>query len=103
TSRPTSRRLPTSPAGNDRYGFRVPAVVVSPYAQPHHVSHRVRDHTAILKFIETKWNIGALTYRDANADDLLDCLDFRHPPAFLGRAPGRAVGQGRGETLRTPG
>ena len=43
----------------------------------------MRDHTALLKFIETKWNIGALTYRDTNADDLLDSLDFRHPPAFL--------------------
>jgi len=43
----------------------------------------VRDHTAILKFIERKWNIGALTLRDANADDLFDCLDFANPPAFL--------------------
>ena len=43
----------------------------------------VRDHTAILKFIERKWNLGALTFRDANADDLFDCLDFVNPPAFL--------------------
>jgi len=71
------------PGGYDRYGFRVPAVIVSPYARPTYVSHRIRDHTAILKFIETKWNIGALTFRDANADDLLDCLDFNNPPAFL--------------------
>jgi phospholipase C len=71
------------PGGYDRYGFRVPAVVVSPYARRHHVSHVVRDHTAVLKLIETKWNLPALTYRDANADALLDCLDFRHPPAFL--------------------
>src|SRR5205823_1892603 len=42
-----------------------------------------RDHTAVLKFIERKWNLGALTYRDANADDLSDCLDFVNPPAFL--------------------
>jgi phospholipase C len=71
------------PGGYDRYGFRVPAAVVSPYARPNHVSHVVRDHTAILRFIERKWNLGALTYRDANADDLFDCLDFHHPPAFL--------------------
>ena len=36
----------------------------------------------MLKFIETKWNLGALTYRDANADNLLDTLNFHHP-AFL--------------------
>lgn len=71
------------PGGYDRYGFRVPAVVVSPYARRNHVSHRVRDHTAVMKFIETKWNLPALTFRDANADALLDCLDFHRPPAFL--------------------
>ena len=37
----------------------------------------------MLKLIETKWNLGALTYRDANADNLLDSLDFQSPPAFL--------------------
>jgi len=73
---------PNLPGGYDRYGFRVPAVIVSPYARRDYVSHRVRDHTAILKFIETKWNLPALTFRDANADDLFDCLDFRRP-AFL--------------------
>ena len=71
------------PGAYDRYGFRVPAVVVSPYARPHYESRLVRDHTAILKFIERKWNIGALTFRDANADDLFDCLDFENDPAFL--------------------
>ena len=74
---------PDMPGEYDRYGFRVPAIVVSPFARPHHVSHVVRDHTSVLKFIETKWNLPALTYRDANADTLLDCLDFRRPPAFL--------------------
>lgn len=69
-------------AGYDRYGFRVPAVIVSPYAKPKHVSTKVRDHTAVLKFIERKWNIGALTYRDANSDDLSDCFNFKKP-AFL--------------------
>ncbi len=71
------------PGGYDRYGFRVPAVIASPYARRNYISRQVRDHTAILKFIERKWNIGALTFRDANADDLFDCLDFAHAPAFL--------------------
>ena len=42
----------------------------------------MHDHTSVLRFIETKFNLGALTRRDANADSLLDCLDF-HRPAFL--------------------
>jgi phospholipase C len=67
----------------DRYGIRVPGVIVSPYARQNYVSHVVHDQTSILKFIETKWNLGAMTYRDANADALLDALDFQSPPAFL--------------------
>ena len=66
----------------DRYGFRVPAVIVSPFARPDYVSHVVHDHTSILKLIETKWNLPPLTRRDAQADNLLDSLDLSSPPAF---------------------
>jgi phospholipase C len=78
----------------DRYGFRVPAVIVSPFARPDYVSHQVHDHTSILKLIETKWNLPPLTRRDAAADDLLDSLDFSGPPAFAvpPRLPPPALG-----------
>jgi phospholipase C len=69
-------------AGYTRYGFRVPAVIVSPYARRNYVSHVVHDHTSILKLIETKWNFEAMTFRDARADNLLDSIDLRRP-AFL--------------------
>ncbi len=71
------------PGAFDRYGFRVPAGIVSPYAKPHYVSSVVHDHTSILKLIESKWNLAALTHRDAAADDLLDSVDLTRPPAFL--------------------
>ncbi|HEY2813453.1 MAG TPA: alkaline phosphatase family protein [Acidimicrobiales bacterium] len=70
-------------AGYDQYGFRVPAVVVSPFAKKDYVSHVVHDHTSILAFIETKYNLPALTERDAHADNLLDSLDLTGDPAFL--------------------
>ena len=63
-------------------GFRVPTVVVSPWARPGYVSHTLYDHTSILRLVETKWNLPALSYRDANANNMLDCLDLR-APAFL--------------------
>ncbi len=66
-----------------RYGFRVPAGVVSPRARPDYVSSVVHDHTSVLKLLETKWNLPALTRRDAAADDLLDSIDLEGPPAFL--------------------
>ena len=76
---------PQVPAGQQaydgfrRYGFRVPCVVVSPWARREHVSHRVKDHTSICALIEAKWNLPAMTYRDANADAMLDMLDLRRP------------------------
>jgi phospholipase C len=62
--------------GFRRYGFRVPCVVVSPYAKPDYVSSVVYDHTSVLAFIERKWNLEAMTLRDANANDLTDFLDL---------------------------
>ena len=72
-----------TPGTFDRYGPRVPAGVVSPYAKPDYVSKVVHDHTSVLKLIETKWNLPALTYRDAAADDLLDSVDLTGTPHFL--------------------
>ena len=76
---------PAVPAGQSvydgfgRYGFRVPFALVSPWARPNYVSHRVFDHTSILKLVESKWNLPALTYRDANANAMLDMLELRFP------------------------
>jgi phospholipase C len=70
------------PGAFDRLGFRVPAGVVSPYAKKDHVSHTVYDHTSVLRTVEVKWNLPALTRRDAAANDLFDMVDFASPPAF---------------------
>jgi len=69
-------------AAFDRYGVRLPVVVVSPYAKPHSVSHVVNDHTSILRFIETRFGLPALTRRDAAANPMLEFFDFNHP-AFM--------------------
>ncbi|MFL5845412.1 MAG: alkaline phosphatase family protein, partial [Solirubrobacteraceae bacterium] len=66
-------------AGYDRYGFRVPLIVVSPWARKNYVSNVVQDHTSLLAFIERKWNLPAMTFRDANADPMTDYFDLRHP------------------------
>jgi phospholipase C len=71
------------PPAYDRLGFRVPAVIVSPYAKPGYVTKQVYDHTSVLKLIERKWNLPPLTRRDAAAVDPLDALDLQNPPRFL--------------------
>ena len=86
---------PDLPGMYDRLSFRVPAVIVSPYAKRNYVSHVTHDHTSVLKFIETKWNLGALTYRDANADNLLDSLNLHAPPGVPPAAGAAAAGARR--------
>src|SRR2546426_2144310 len=75
----------------DRYGIRVPVVVISPYSRKHYVSHRIYDHTSVLRFIETRFDLGALTRRDANADPMLRFFNFRRAafatPPTLPTAP----------------
>src|SRR5262245_34333671 len=62
--------------GFGQYGFRVPCVVVSPWARRDYVSHNVFDHTSICALVEKKWNLRAMTRRDANANNMADMLDF---------------------------
>ena len=67
----------------DLTGFRVPLIVISPYAKPNFVSHTPRDYTAILAFIENQFNIPALTARDAYWQDpsrnMSEFFDFTNP------------------------
>lgn len=69
----------TTRASFDRYGVRVPLIVVSPYAKRSYVGHHVYDHTSITRFIEAKFKIPALTARDANAEPPMDMFDFSAP------------------------
>ncbi len=62
------------------YGFRVPLIVVSPYAKPAYISHVIHDFGSILNFIETTFGLPSLGYADAYADDLSDCFNFNQTP-----------------------
>jgi len=66
-----------------RYGFRVPCLVISPYARRGYVSHQLHSLVSLLKFKETIFNLEPLTERDAQASDMLDSFDFTQAP----RAP----------------
>jgi len=69
----------TNPALTGLRGFRVPCVVVSPRARRGSVAHGVYDHTSILKLIEWRFGLRALTPRDAAANNLAEVLDFSSP------------------------
>jgi phospholipase C len=80
-------------AGFNRYGFRVPMIVVSPYAKHGYISHHVTDHTSVLRFIEARFGLPALTARDANADPLFDMFDFDHPDTTVPTLPDATIDQ----------
>lgn len=64
----------------DQLGIRVPMMVVSPYAKKHFVGHHTYDHTSIVRFVEAKFVMPALSNRDANAEAPWEMFDFDSPP-----------------------
>jgi phospholipase C len=70
------------PAANDvkpeyeQRGFRIPCVLVSPFARRGKVAHGVYDHTSVLRLVEWRWGLDPLSERDAQAANLAAALDF---------------------------
>jgi len=76
---PPTAVIPPSDAalGSDgRLGFRVPALVISPWSPRGAIAQGDYDHTSVLKFIEWRWNMRPLTVRDMSARNLAEVLDF---------------------------
>ncbi len=81
---PPDDKAPILPAGYptgafDTTGFRIPLMVISPFTIPGYVSHNNADNTAILKFIETRFNLPSLTKRDAAQIDMTEFFDWTSP------------------------
>ncbi|HEY1653813.1 MAG TPA: alkaline phosphatase family protein [Candidatus Tumulicola sp.] len=69
----------------DGLGFRVPLIVISPYAKKGYVSHVRYEHGSILKFAEDVFGLGRLAASDTRANSPADdCFDFSQAPrAFV--------------------
>jgi phospholipase C len=83
---PPTAPIPTADqtAGNQdgRLGFRVPCIVISPWARRGYVAPERYEHTSILSLIEWRWNLPALTVRDQTAQNLVQTLDFSQTNYF---------------------
>lgn len=66
-----------------RTGFRIPLLVVSPYARRSYVSHTNMDFTATLKLIQTRFGLSSLTKRDEAQPDMTEFFDFDNPPFLV--------------------
>jgi phospholipase C len=62
------------------YGFRAPALLVSPYAKRGYVDSTTLDFTSALKFIQLNWGLEPLAERDRNAETFMGAFDFDSPP-----------------------
>lgn len=58
-------------------GFRVPLIVVSPYAKHGYVSHQTAETASLLTYIEKNFKLPSLSARDATAGNLSDCFDYK--------------------------
>ncbi|MFY9719525.1 MAG: alkaline phosphatase family protein [Candidatus Cybelea sp.] len=66
-------------------GFRVPLLVISPYAKSAYISHQQHEFGSILKFTEEVFDLPSLQTTDARSDDLSDCFNFYAAPAKFKR------------------
>jgi phospholipase C len=78
-------------AGFDQLGLRVPLIAVSPYAKRGYVSHVVTDHTSVLRMVAARFELPALTHRDANAEPPFDLFDFTHPDLSIPSLPDATI------------
>ena len=70
-------------------GFRVPAMVVSPFAPEKIETDGPYEHCSVLKMIEWRWGLEPMTVRDEKAKNLAEALDFssRREPITLPDVP----------------
>ncbi len=61
-------------------GFRVPLIIISPYARPGYVSHVDHEFGSILHFVEDNYQLGSLGFSDSRSDDLSDCFNYAQIP-----------------------
>jgi len=70
-------------AGPIGLGFRVPLLVLSPYSRGGHVNSDVADHSSVLRFLETRFDVevpNLSAWRRGITSDLTSTLDLTRPP-----------------------
>jgi phospholipase C len=83
-------------------GYRIPLIVISPYSVKNFVSHTVRDTTAVLKMVETRFGLPSLTARDASQMDMTEFFDFVNKPWATPPTPPTQVTNGECSLVPPP-
>lgn len=72
--------VPPPQMGYGGLGFRVPALLISPYVRANVVSHEQFEFGSIVRFVEEVWSLGSLHQTDQRASSVGDVLDFNQSP-----------------------
>lgn len=111
---PAAARIPTgSPSRDtrgkdhgfmfDRYGVRVPALVISPWCPQNLIEHRQLEHSVIPATIEQLFGLGPLTNRDAGVVGLQTLATLAAPRNVTAQIPdARAAAEPSGPVPGTP-
>jgi phospholipase C len=76
-----------------RLGFRVPLLVISPWAKQGYVSHHIHEASGFIAFIEHNFGLGTLETSDAVSDDYLDYFDTTQTPLHFPPIPTRIAAE----------
>ncbi len=82
-------QVPPPQIGSTQLGFRVPFMVISPYAKEDYISHTVLSHTSILGFIDYNWKMPPLNRLVSQSNVPLDLFNFNvsYPNGNVARGP----------------
>jgi len=82
--------VPPTKVDYDGYGFRLPLLIISPYAKKKFVSHTLYEHGSILKFIEDRFGLARLSASDTRANSPENyCFDWGAPPRQFQAIPAK--------------
>ena len=72
--------VPPPQLSYDGLGFRVPMIVVSPWARRGYISHTQYEFGSIIRFVEQVFSLPSLDSSDTRANSIIDCFDFTKTP-----------------------
>jgi phospholipase C len=70
-------------------GFRVPMLLISPYARKGYISHTQYEPASVLKFIENNWGLARIGANDVRATDIGGMFDFTQKPRPFVKIPAK--------------
>ena len=93
--------VPPPQVDADGLGFRVPALVISPWAKHGFIDHTQYELASMLRLAEESFNLPTLGVRDLKTNDMMNSFDFNQAPQSTLIEPADFVGPAQETTTTT--